>query len=102
MPIVPDAPWAMDFQFDRTIDGRHVKMLNSPKRRFGAIEMMPAEGLPAQVSYRVLGVADSGYYAWLIRSPSPRAICHAWLTDIIREAHAASRQPTAPGVSMPS
>ena len=28
MPIVPDALWAMDFQFDRTIDGRQVKMLN--------------------------------------------------------------------------
>ncbi len=27
-PIAPDAIWAADFQFDRTIDGRQVKMLN--------------------------------------------------------------------------
>jgi putative transposase len=27
-PIVPDCLWAMDFQFDHTIDGRQVKMLN--------------------------------------------------------------------------
>lgn len=27
-PIVPDGLWAMDFQFDRTIAGRQVKMLN--------------------------------------------------------------------------
>jgi putative transposase len=26
--IAPDALWAMDFQFDRTIDGRQVKLLN--------------------------------------------------------------------------
>lgn len=27
-PIAPDAIWACDFQFDRTIDGRQVKLLN--------------------------------------------------------------------------
>lgn len=27
-PIVPNALWAMDFQFDQTIDGRQVKLLN--------------------------------------------------------------------------
>ena len=27
-PIVPNALWAMDFQFDTTIDGRQVKLLN--------------------------------------------------------------------------
>ncbi len=27
-PICPDALWAMDFQFDHTIDGRQVKILN--------------------------------------------------------------------------
>lgn len=27
-PIRPDALWAMDFQFDRTIEGRQVKLLN--------------------------------------------------------------------------
>ena len=27
-PIVPNALWALDFQFDTTIDGRTLKMLN--------------------------------------------------------------------------
>lgn len=27
-PIVPNALWAMDFQFDTTIDGRQVKLFN--------------------------------------------------------------------------
>ena len=53
---------------------------------------MVAEGLPAQVGCRVLGVSESGYYAWLIRAPSARAIRHAWLTDVIHEVHAASRE----------
>ncbi len=28
VPCQPDAVWAMDFQFDRTIDGRQIKLLN--------------------------------------------------------------------------
>lgn len=27
-PIRPDALWAMDFQFDRMVDGRQIKLLN--------------------------------------------------------------------------
>jgi putative transposase len=53
---------------------------------------MAAQGLPVQVCCRVLEVSESGYYAWRSRPPSPRAIRHAWLTDLIREVHAASRQ----------
>src|SRR4051794_2977479 len=52
---------------------------------------MAAEGLPVQVAVRVLEVSESGYYEWRSRPPSQRAIRHAWLTDAIREAHAASR-----------
>ena len=52
---------------------------------------MATEGLPVQVACRVLGVSESGYYAWRARPPSARAIRHAWLTDRIRAAHAASR-----------
>jgi len=52
---------------------------------------MAAEGLPVEVCCRVIGVSVSGYYAWLDRPPSARAIRHAWLTDVIREVHAASR-----------
>ena len=53
---------------------------------------MAAQGLPVQVCCRVLEVSESGYYAWRSRPPSPRAIRHAWLTDVIREVHPASRQ----------
>lgn len=52
---------------------------------------MADEGLPVQLAARVLGVAESGYYAWRMRPPSQRAIRHAWLTDMIRQVHAASR-----------
>jgi hypothetical protein len=50
---------------------------------------MAAEGLPVQVCCRVLGVSESGSDAWRGRAPSARAIRHAWLTDVIREVHAA-------------
>jgi hypothetical protein len=39
---------------------------------------------------RVLGVSCAGFYAWRFRPPSARAVRHAWLTDMIREVHAAS------------
>jgi len=39
----------------------------------------------------VLGVSESGFYAWRSRPPSARAIRHVWLTDMIRQVHAASR-----------
>jgi hypothetical protein len=42
---------------------------------------MAGEGLPVQLATRVLGVTDSGYYAWRNRAPSARAIRHVWLTD---------------------
>jgi len=53
---------------------------------------MAAEGLPTQLACRVLGVSESGFYAWRVRPPSPRAIRHAWLTDVIAGVHADSRQ----------
>ena len=52
---------------------------------------MSAEGLPIQVACRVLAVSESGYHAWRSRPPSPRAVRHALLTDLIAEVHAASR-----------
>jgi putative transposase len=54
---------------------------------------MAGEGLPVQMACRVLGVSESGYSAWRKRAPSARAIRHAWLTDLIREVHLASRDP---------
>ena len=48
---------------------------------------MVAEGLPAQLACRVLEVSESGYYASRSRPLSPRAIRHAWLTDLIQQVH---------------
>ena len=45
-----------------------LKERGRPKRRFAAIEVMVAEGLPAQLACRVLDVSESGFYAW--RSPA--------------------------------
>ena len=53
---------------------------------------MAAEKLPVQVCCRVLEVSEAGFYAWRSRPPSPRAIRHGWLTDVIRQVHTASRQ----------
>ncbi|MEU8310542.1 IS3 family transposase [Actinomadura sp. NPDC048955] len=52
---------------------------------------MASEGLPVQDACRVLEVSESGYFAWRSRSPSPRSLRHAWLTERIRQIHAASR-----------
>lgn len=52
---------------------------------------MAAEGLPIEVACRVLGVSVSGYYGWLDRPPSARAIWHAWLTELITKIHADSK-----------
>ena len=54
--------------------------------------MMARHGLPVQLTCRVLEVSESGYYARRSRAPAPRAIRHAWITDVIRQVHAASRE----------
>ena len=68
-----------------------LKETSRPKSRFAAIGVMATEGLSVQVACRVLGVSESGYYAWRKRPLSARAVRHAWLTDRIRAVHAASR-----------
>ncbi len=52
--------------------------------------MIASEGLPVEVACQVLDVSSAGYYAWRCRPLSARAVRHAWLTDLIREVHAAS------------
>jgi putative transposase len=46
--------------------------------------------LPVRTLCRVLGVSHSGYYAWVQRSPSRRALHDAVLTERIRAIHSAS------------
>lgn len=53
--------------------------------------MIAAESLPVDVACRVLGVSVSGYYEWRNRSPSPRSLRHAWLTELIMRLHVESR-----------
>ncbi len=53
--------------------------------------MIAAEGLPIEVACRALGVSASGYYEWLTRGPSARALRHAWLTELIIRTHTESR-----------
>ncbi|GII84169.1 hypothetical protein Ssi03_21590 [Sphaerisporangium siamense] len=52
---------------------------------------MVGEGFPVQVWYRALGVSEWGYYAWRTHPPSAWALRRAWLTEIIRQVHTASR-----------
>jgi len=52
--------------------------------------VIASEGLPVEVACRALGVSCAGFYAWRSRPLSARAVRHAWLTDLIREVHAAS------------
>ena len=44
-----------------------------------------------KLACRVLKVSESGYHARRSRPPSVRSVRHAWLTDLIRRAHFASR-----------
>ncbi len=46
---------------------------------------------PVATLCRGLGVSPSGYYAWLTRPPSARAIVDAALTEGIRAFHTQSR-----------
>jgi putative transposase len=52
---------------------------------------MAAEDLPVQAACEILGVSDAGYYAWLKRGPSARAVRHEWLTGVIADIHSNAR-----------
>ncbi len=51
-----------------------------------------SEGLPIEVSCRVVGVSVSGFYMWKHRKPSARSVRHAMVADVIRQVHHESRQ----------
>ncbi len=45
---------------------------------------------PVSLMCGLLGVSESGYWAWERRAPSDRELTDAWLTERIRAIHAAS------------
>ena len=51
-----------------------------------------SEGLPIEVTCRVVGVSVSGFYMWHKRKPSARAVRHAMVAEVIRQVHDESRQ----------
>ncbi|MGV9422221.1 IS3 family transposase [Streptomyces sp. NPDC003674] len=48
---------------------------------------MASHGFPARRVAALLGVSESGYYAWRSRPPSPGALRRAWLTGLVRDIH---------------
>jgi putative transposase len=62
-----------------------------PKGRFEIAERMVREGHQVLITCKALAVSESGFYANRVRAPSACAIRHAWLTDLITQAHVASR-----------
>lgn len=46
--------------------------------------------LPVSLMCELLGVSESGYWAWCTRPPSDRELADAWLTEQIRRIHGAS------------
>lgn len=55
-----------------------------------AIQADANSRLPVRAMCRVLGISHSGYYNWLRRLPSGRAMADAELTQQIRQVHQAS------------
>ena len=51
-----------------------------------------SEGLPVEVTCRVVGVSVSGFYMWRQRKPSARAVRHTMVAEVIRQVHDESRQ----------
>lgn len=55
------------------------------------ISAKKATGHPVSLMCELLGVSESGYWAWSTRAPSDRALTDAWLTERIRKIHHDSR-----------
>ena len=54
-------------------------------------EAKRAKELSVSLQCELLDVSESGYWAWVGRAPSDRALYDAWLTERIRAIHAASK-----------
>ncbi|MGN6326327.1 IS3 family transposase [Pseudolysinimonas sp.] len=55
------------------------------------VQELAADGVPVAVACRFLKVSKSGYYEWVSRPPSPRAVADAQLASTIRRVHRDSR-----------
>jgi putative transposase len=62
-----------------------------PRAKYPVIAELAGQGFSAKRCCRILGVAASGFFMWRRRSPSPRQLRFAWLTDLVRAIHADSR-----------
>jgi hypothetical protein len=62
-----------------------------PKATYPVIAELAGQGFSAKRCCRILGVAASGFFMWRRRSPSPRQLRFAWLTELVQAIHAASR-----------
>jgi putative transposase len=54
-------------------------------------EAKKAKGLVVSRQCELLGVSESGYWAWCKRAPSERELYDAWLIERIRQVHVASK-----------
>ena len=70
----------------------------SSRGRPGPGEHLPAhlgcqegQGTARLLQCELLGVSESGYWAWTKRAPSDRALYDAWLLERIRAIHVASK-----------
>jgi putative transposase len=54
------------------------------------IESLTGQGINVRHACHVLGVSESGYYAWKGRPPSPRTLRRIWLASEIVDVHKAS------------
>ena len=54
-------------------------------------EARKAKGLVVSMQCELLGVSESGYWAWAKRAPCDRALHDAWLLERIRAVHEASK-----------
>jgi putative transposase len=62
-----------------------------PKAKYPVIAELASQGFSATRCCRILSVAASGFFMWRRRSPSPRQLRFAWLTERVRAIHADSR-----------
>ena len=63
----------------------------APKIGFRLVRELAADGIDVAVACRVLRVSRSGYYEWLTRPASARAVADAQLGETIARVHYESR-----------